>query len=63
MKYRIQGEVSIYIDYVDEDADSEAIALKAAKEWARDEYRLSGLAWDDYDIALTVEQIEEEGTS
>lgn len=59
-KYRMQGEVTIHVDYIEDDADSEAIAIKAAKEWAKDEYRLYGLGWDDCDISITAELIEEE---
>lgn len=60
MKYRIQGEITIYIDYEEEDADSKEHALKMAKEWAKDEYRIHSMAWDDYDISLTAEEVEEE---
>ena len=61
-RYRVQGEVTIYVDYVEEDADSKEIALKAAKDWVRQEHKLIGLGFDDYDISLTAEELEEEGT-
>lgn len=58
-RYRIQGSVQIFIDYVEEDADSKEIALKEAKEWARDEYCLPSYSYDDYDISVTATEIED----
>ena len=60
MKYRIHGEVTIYVDYVEEEADSKEIALRFAKDWLTTEHSLWGLGSDGHDINVTAEEIEEE---
>lgn len=62
--YHVQGEITIYIDF-DEDeeelwSDTPEAAIQAMREWAKDEYRLHGLSRDEYDIKLTATPNEEE---
>jgi hypothetical protein len=57
-KFHVQGEVTIYVDYIEEDAETREVALKAAKDWLRSEYHLYGMGFDEHDINITVEEVE-----
>ena len=55
--YRIQGEVTIYVDWTEDEeslwSETPEAAIRAMTEWCKDEYGLRGLAPDEYDITLT----------
>ena len=64
--FHIQGEISIYIDWMEDDeslwSKSAEAALRAMQEWCKDEYHLWILAPDEYSINLRATPNEEEET-
>ena len=62
--YRVQGEITIYIDFTEDGqdlwSDTPEQAVRAMVEWCKQEYHLYGLAPDEYDITLTATPNDEE---
>jgi hypothetical protein len=61
-KFHVQGQLTIYVDYTDEEdwlAGTAVQAINSMREWLIEEHHLRGLDRDDYDITLTAEPVED----
>lgn len=61
-KYHIQGEVTIYIDYEDEEDFGECTpkeSVEAYRKWLIEEYRLHSLSRGEIDFHLVATPLEE----